>query len=51
MGVYDPNLVSEFELTPDGYLRKHGVVVEATTIDTVTDFGLLGSRGADAEAA
>lgn len=51
--MYDPHSVSEYELTPDGYLRKSGQIVGVPpTAGEAFDLRWLGSdQNADAEAA
>ncbi len=51
--MYDPHPVSEYELTPDGYLRKSGQIVAVPpSAGEAFDLRWLGnSQDADAEAA
>jgi hypothetical protein len=52
--MFDPLAVSEYELSPDGYLRKAGMIVEVVSpLESPVDLDALGigRKDANAEAA
>lgn len=51
--MYDPQPVNEYQITPDGYLRKAGLIIDFPVAnDPHVDLSLLrNSADADAEAA
>ena len=49
--MYDPQPMGEYELSPDGYLRKAGMIVDVVTeLEAPIDLGALGVPRSDADA-